>query len=375
MSAPILITGATGHIGFRVLIHALTAGHTIRAAVRSQSKANMILSHPLIQNLNPGSRLSFTIVPDLTQPNAYDDAAEGVSHIIHIASPLRISSADDEIPMNEQDAFFIQPAVRGTLNVLHAAKKARTVRRVVITSSLVALVPVQQLTGQEDRPAYLGPVQPHDRIPFVSGPYENEFEAYAASKIAALQEAEAWVSRQGSNIAFDVVYLHPAFVEGRNDLASNAREVLKGTNTLVLGQVLGKKFDHPVAGATVHVEDVARVHVQALNQYVPGNTSYILSQSARWEDVRRIVKREFTDAVQKRILPNCGSAETHHIDVDASLTEDVFGFQHIGFAEQVRSVVGHYLELRVRRSAARGLRKSSAAGVGMPVIYGEALRS
>ena len=342
-SSLLLITGATGHVGFRTLIYALSAGYTVRAAVRSQAKASTILSHPLIQSLNPGSRLTFVIVPDIVAPFAYDKAARGVNYVIHIASPL---TANYEVPLNEQDAHYIQPAVRGTLGMLEAAKKSGTVRRVVITSSIVALVPVSQMEGFEYSER---PVLPTDRVPFIPGPYETEFAAYAASKVASLQAAESWMRVERPK--FDVVYLHPSYVEGRNDLATNVRGALTGTNALILGIVLGKKFAS-FAGATVHNEDVGRVHVQALNPEIPGNTNYILSRPMRWDDTKEIVRREFPEAVQRRALPNCGSAKTHELAIDASLTEKTFGFTHLGYEEQVKSVVGHYLELRTRGSMA-----------------------
>ncbi|KAI9858731.1 MAG: hypothetical protein M1813_007363 [Trichoglossum hirsutum] len=338
----VLITGTTGHLGFRTLIHALSAGYNVRAAVRSQAKANAIISHPQIQFLNPGSRLTFVIVPDLTAPNAYDEAVQDVSYIIHIASPL----AGRNVPASQRGAHFILPAVRGTLGMLEAANRSGSVRRVVITSSIVAMIPVPRLIGLERSKR---PVLPTDRVPFVSGPYDTEFDAYAASKVAALQEAEAWIATERPE--FDVVFLHPSFVEGRNDLAMNTREALKGTNAIVLGIVLGQKMGS-TASASVHNEDVARVHVQALNSEVSGNTSYILSQKARWGDVKDIVQREFPEAVRKRILPNSGSARTHEVPIDASLTEQTFGFTHLGFEEQVKSVVGHYLELRTRSRSA-----------------------
>src|ERR1700712_2312481 len=195
----VLITGVTGHVGFRTLIQALQAGYYVRACVRSTSKAQSILSHPKIQCLNAGPRLTFAIVPDLACLHAYDEAVHNVRYIIHIASPLMMGTLP---PGKDEHAYFIRPAVRGTIGMLKAAKKAGTVRRVVITSSLVAIVPLAQLTGAEwtDRP-----IQPTDRIPFVEGPYENEFAAYAASKVAALTAAENWIRIQKP--VFDVVHL------------------------------------------------------------------------------------------------------------------------------------------------------------------------
>lgn len=336
MTSVLLLTGATGHIGFRTLLYALQAGYRVRAAVRSQAKAEIISSHPLIQSLKPGSRLSFAIVPDLTTRGAYDDAAKGVSFIIHIASPLALG---EEVALNEQDAYFIRPAVRGTRNILEAARRAGTVRRVVITSSLVALLPLPQLNGEEMR---YEPVRPTDRIKFEEGPYETEFAAYAASKVAALEEAESWMEQ--TRPKFDLVHLHPSFVEGRNDLANNARDAMKGTNGLVLGLALGKQFENPIAGATVHNDDVARAHVQALDGSVCGNTSYILSQPMRWNDAIDIVRREFPGVM----LPDSGNADTNELPIDVSATEQAFGLRFLGFEEQVKSVVGHYLELRSR---------------------------
>jgi nucleoside-diphosphate-sugar epimerase len=340
----LLITGATGHVGFRTLICALTAGYTVRAAVRSQAKATTILSHPQIQALNVGARLTFIIVPEITYPYAYGDATRGVNYVIHIASPLM--TGGDEIPLNEHDSHFIQPAVLGTLSMLEAAKKSQTVQRVVITSSIVAITPVAQLEGFERRHT---PVLPTDRVAFEPGPYETEFAAYAASKVAALQEAEAWIKRERP--AFDVIHLHPAFIEGRNELATNAREAMKGTNAVVLGIALGKQFGG-FAGATVHNDDVARVHVQSLDPQIPGNRSYILSQATRWNDAKDIIKRAFPEAVAKRRLPNCGSATNIDIKFDSSLTEKTFGFTFISFEEQVKSVVGHFLEIRTRKRSA-----------------------
>ncbi|KAF2664981.1 NAD(P)-binding protein [Microthyrium microscopicum] len=346
----VLITGVTGHIGFKTLLFALNSGFTVRAAVRSNSKAQNILNHPKIQSLAPGPRLTFITVPDLTAPHAYDAAVEGVTHIIHIASPLRISSGtDDEIPLNEQDAYFIQPAIRGTTSMLDAAHASQTVRRIVITSSLTALIPFDALVGDAPLPAE--PITPASRVELTEGPYLNEFEAYAASKVAALAHAEEWLASHPSR-QFDCIHLHPGFVQGRNELATSAREVFGGTNKLVLGMVLGKTFEAPIAGATVHVDDVARIHVQALSPFVPGDMGYILSQATEWDDAKTFVSKHFGGAVEKRVVPNTGHIETTRVNVDNGLTEDVFG-RLAGFEEQVKSVVGHYVELRMKGMARR----------------------
>ncbi len=351
----LLITGATGHVGSAVLLQALRAGYTVRAAVRSEAKAASILARPQIQMLNPGARLSFAVVPNITAPDAYDAAATGATHVIHIASPL---VTGDGVPPSKHEEFFIRPAVEGTMGMLEAAHRAGTVRRVVITSSIVALVPVGEMEGTS--PPRRRPVQPTDRVPFTPGPYESEFAAYAASKVAALDQAERWV--EAMRPAFDVVHLHPSFVLGRNDGANSLAEAMRGTNALVLAMLLGKRFG-PYAGATVHVDDVARAHVAALDWLVPGGQSYILSQHARWNAAKDIVAREFPTAMNTRLLVGKGDVGTVEVPIDASATELTFGFRHLGYEEQVKSLVGQFLEIRTRSRSKRG--GASRPGKGM----------
>jgi len=101
---------------------------------------------------------------------------------------------------------------------------------------------------------------------------------------------------------------------------------------------------------------------------VSGNRSYVLSQSTRWDAVRGIVARLFPEAVEKRVLPNCGNADTHEVAIDVEETEAVFGFRHAGLEEQVKSVVGHYLELRAQsRASLRPGRERGQGAMGRQV--------
>lgn len=247
--------------------------------------------------------------------------------------------------------YFIKPALQGTVSLLEAADRCGTVRRVVITSSIAALVPVSQLEGTEPRPSNK-PVKPTDRVPFTSGPYHSEFAAYANSKIAALYAAETWYERERP--AFDMIHLHPSFVLGRNDMAKTSADCMKGTNAMVLAMLLGRTFG-PFAGATVHVDDVARCHVAAAIDIrgVPGNTSYILSQDSRWNDAKRTAAWSFPQAMQSKTLVQTGSVETIEIDFDATLSQDTFGLRFLSFKTQVRSLISQFLSLKADEQVMR----------------------
>jgi len=341
----VLIAGATGHIGFRTLLMALQKGYKVRAAVRSQAKADSLLNNKVLKALNSHlQQLNFIIVPDLTTSGAYDDAVKDVRYIIHVASPLPTSG--NVVPEKYYE-YFVKPALAGTIGMLESAAKSSSVKRVVITSSVVALISFNDLTS----PTFSATINADNRTPFVEGPYSSEIEAYGASKIAAFNEAEAWVAQKKP--AFDLVHIHPSFVEGRDDLVTTAEAAVSGTNAIILAYILGKK-DNAFQGASVHNEDVARTHVDALNtERIPGNTSYISHSNnpagalngTNWEDATEIVARLFPEAVKKGIIPNDGTGKSLPYRMDASKTETTFGFTHLSFEEQVKSVVGHYLEL------------------------------
>jgi nucleoside-diphosphate-sugar epimerase len=341
MSNLVLVTGGSGHIGSRVIIDALEAGYSIRAAVRSQAKADRVLEIPSIKALNPGKQLEFVIVPDLLVDGAYDEAIKGATHVIHVASPITDAHKEGE----SYQTTLIDPAVKGTLNILEAAKKAGSVKRVVITSSIVAIVAWKDFTSGETKSTAFNE---KSRTPFVPEPYSSTFEAYSASKVAALNETEKWLEREAKSISFDIVNIFPGFVIGRDELTIDAADALRGTNMVVLGPVTGAELSY-TPGVSVHVRDVATAHVKSLDPKIPGNQGYLLAsgglKGTRWEEAFEIVARHFPDAVRSGTLPNNGKILSVPQSIDASVSQTVLGFQYSGFEEQVKDVVEHYLEL------------------------------
>ena len=72
----VLLTGATGHVGFGTLKCALEYGYQVRAAVRSEAKVETIRSNPALQAMDRKSQLDFIVVPDFTVPDAFDAAVQ-----------------------------------------------------------------------------------------------------------------------------------------------------------------------------------------------------------------------------------------------------------------------------------------------------------
>ena len=340
----VVLTGATGFLGFKVLVLALKAGHNVRVVVRSESKFAKILETPSIKSLNPSSKqLSYVVVPDMVAAGAYDEAVKGASHVIHCASP--IPSFGDEAPTPEQyEAHFVDTARKATVGILESIQKAGTAVRVIITSSCVANVPFGYLIGQGDDRVFAA----EDRIPVPAGPYLYEFQAYAAGKTAALNESEQWVAEHKPS--FDLIGILPGWIFGKDELATKAADFHSGsTNSALMAVVLGTQSEVPYTGNSALVDDVAQVHVSALDPKVKGNQAFIVSAEGRtgmvWEDAIAQVKEEFPQAVAAGVLKTSGKQPTLPLYFDVDKTEETFGFKLAGYKEQVRSLVSQYVEV------------------------------
>jgi nucleoside-diphosphate-sugar epimerase len=138
LSPTLFITGATGFIGSHVVKNALASGHRVRLSVRKEEQ---------IRNLkkifsSDSSQLDFAVIPDISKAEAFEGKLDGVEHVIHLASPMP-GKGDDF----KED--YLKPAVEGTLSILKAAKASSSVKRVVVTSSFLAVVPLGSMNATD----------------------------------------------------------------------------------------------------------------------------------------------------------------------------------------------------------------------------------
>ena len=337
----LLVTGASGHIGYRTLLFALESGYRVRAAVRNDSKANLILASAPIRKLAPGPNLSFVFVKDILANDAFAEAVKDVTYIAHVASPIPGASTTADY-----DKEFIQPAIKGTVGILDAAIQEPSVKRVVVTSSVAAHVPLGGVSKGSDTVYH-----PDDEVPNPSGPYDSPFAAYAASKIFARNATTEFIRTRKPH--FDVINVMPTFVIGRSELVQTPEEaVTQGTNKLALLAPLGNKLTTPTTGATVHVDDVARIHILSLDPKVEGGQNFS-AHSGNWEldSASEIVKRRFPEAMAKGVFSVDGDVPSSKLLVDSSKTEEVLGFKFLDWESQVTSVAGHYLELVAKQES------------------------
>lgn len=339
-SSLVLLTGATGMVGYRILIRLLQAGYSVRCAVRSTASFDRITS--LAPTKPYLSQLSSVLVPDITVPGAYDEAVIGITYVIHVASPIFATSLEEVSEDDDFESSLLRPAVRGTTSMLEAAGKQSTIQRVVITGSMGSLV--ANIEG------YAELITEDTRRHDFTRPFEAEPLAYIASKTLAFQAAKDFMN-QNKGLSFDLVHILPVFVIGRDDTVTDPSQIMKGTNGCVMPALLGHPR-RPVPGSTVHIDDVAEMHLLALDKdKVKGGEDFLASctdgKEGQWADCLEIARRRFPEAVDdgrlKLVAPE--DAPTVPNPVSNKKAREVMGIKFKSYEEQVVSVVEHYLEL------------------------------
>lgn len=343
MAPIILITGATGFIGFRVLVTTLSAGHTVRCTVRSDAKAKIISSNPAIEKLSPGSRLSFTIVPDMSASGAMDAALKDVTYVLHVGSPVPIPGYD---PVTQ----VYEPTIKGISNLLASALHTPTLKRIIITSSIVSsLSPTSPPPPKTTASTRIPPPNP---CPPTTG-FTNVFEAYQFAKIVSMAATDTFL-QDHPDLHFSLAHIIPGYVFGRNELICDAEQMLtaNSSNILLMEALTGATVPAPILGGAAHVDDVADVHLRTLflPESEPGADAQLLSKDfavtipVKYADAFEFVAKRYPKAVEEGVFLR-GSMETMPMGYDASETERVLGIRFREFEDAVYEVAEQYLEL------------------------------
>lgn len=257
MSQRILLTGANGFVGSHILSLLLSHGHSVRAIIRSQSKASQVLS----DFPNYGTKLDFGIVPDITSPGAFDTAVKSdppFDTVIHTASPFlyKIISSNKE---------FLDPALKGTLEILKSIKAhAPTVKRVVLTSSCAAVVDFAANPTAAPQKVYTE--EDWNPVTYEQALSGTPNTGYQASKKFAEKAAWDFVASEKPN--FDLVTLTPPMVYGPLKHSLKSVKDLNQSNSRIYDLFVNSSASAPMPPDGMHVytdvRDLAEAHLKAV---------------------------------------------------------------------------------------------------------------
>ncbi|KAK1364742.1 Cinnamoyl-CoA reductase 1 [Heracleum sosnowskyi] len=132
---------------------------------------------------------------NLLEEGSFDPAVNGCNCVFHTASHVNLSSLNPH-------ADLVDPAVKGTLNVLQSCTKVPYIERVVITSSMASVM----VTGKSLKPGVV-----MDETWFSSPALCEEQKLYYHLSKTLTEQATLKFAEEHK---IDLVTLHPGFVLG-----------------------------------------------------------------------------------------------------------------------------------------------------------------
>ena len=239
----ILITGASGFVGAAVARCLVQAGHEVRALVRPTSPRTNVAD------------LRLEIVEgDLLDAGSLARAMTGVQYLFHVAADYRLWA--------RQPDDIVRTNVEGTKLLMSAAQQAG-VERIVYTSSVATLAP--RPNGEPS----------NETFPLDAGAAVG---AYKYSKAIAERTVEAMVAQQ----KLPAVIVNPSTPIGPGDVRPTP------TGRIIIETAAGRMPGYVDTGLNlVHVDDVAKGHLQALQKgrigerYILGGQDVLLGEMLR----------------------------------------------------------------------------------------------
>ncbi|KAK6925599.1 NAD-dependent epimerase/dehydratase [Dillenia turbinata] len=232
----VCVTGASGYIASWIVKFLLQRGYTVKATVRDPEdpkKTEHLLS------LEGAKERLHLFRANLLEEGSFDSVVEGCEGVFHTASPFYHAVTDPQ-------AELIDPAVKGTLNVLGSCAKFPKIKRVVLTSSIAAVA----FNGKPRTPEVVV-----DETWFSDPEFCEQSQMwYVLSK--TLSEGAAWKFVKEKGI--DMVAINPAMVIG-----PLLQPTLNTSAATILNLINGAETFPNASFGWVNVKDVANAHILA----------------------------------------------------------------------------------------------------------------
>ncbi|XP_022020020.2 cinnamoyl-CoA reductase 1 [Helianthus annuus] len=264
----VCVTGASGYIASWLVKLLLDRGYTVHATVRSLDDPKE--TQHLLALDGAKERLSL-FEANLTTEGSFDSAVSGCICVFHTASPVTFASVDD--PQME----LLDPAVKGTLNVLKSAAKVQSLKRVVLTSSLAAVLFCDKLRcGVVDETWFSDPAICEQRKLW-----------YQLSKTLA-EKAAVNFSKDND---LDLVVINPAYVIGpllQPTLNFTSEAFMRFIET-------GKEVFADGIYMLVDVRDAATAHILAFEKAEANGRYCIVGDVVRSSEIKMILDKLYPD--------------------------------------------------------------------------------
>jgi dihydroflavonol-4-reductase len=269
---PVMVTGANGYVASWLVKYLLEYGFTVHATVRDKTNEKKIGHLLKLEQEHPGKLKFFNA--DLITDGAFDEPIKGCGLVFHTASPFVVRGLKD--PQKE----LIEPALQGTRNVLNTVSKTETVKRVVLTSSVVAIY--------SDAIETLD--QPNGKFSEADWNTTSSIDHQPYNYSKTLAEKEAWKIMEAQD-RWDMVTINPGLVLGPSLSNGSASESLSTMLEIMDGTMRtgAPNLRFPI----VDVRDVAIAHIRAATKEDAKGRHITVSASASVMEIASYIKEAF----------------------------------------------------------------------------------
>jgi len=271
---PVLVTGGSGYLASWIIKMLLEQGINVNATVRNPSDIEKIEHLKTLAKESTGELKLFE--SNLMDNGSFDEPIQDCELVIHTASPFFIKGIKN--PENE----LIRPAKEGTRNVLESAKRNSEVKRVVITSSVVAIY-----GDNADIAMAPAGIFTEKEWNMTSSP---EHQPYPYSKTIAEKEAWAITKKQGQ---WDLLAINPGWILGPS--LSKRKDSMSISTMLQMGDGTYKAGVPELWNGIADVRDVASAHIKAGYRPEASGRHIIVSGEATLLDIANILRKHFGD--------------------------------------------------------------------------------
>lgn len=223
--------------------------------------------------------------------------------------------------------------------LLQSALKSPSVRRVVITSSIVANLspspePSAAVASASTR------IPPPSPLPETFG---NVMEAYVVGKLVEMRDTDDFAKTKSPH--FTVSHVVPGYVFGRNELALDAgmMQTQNSSNNFLMVGLLGGELPFPIHGGFAHIDDVAEIHLRVALEEAYAGKDVGIATKVDYTSIFDQIKDKYPEAVKAGIFKK-GTVPTLPVDYDSSDAKGLLG-ELKSFETAVSDVAAQYLEL------------------------------
>lgn len=270
-SKPVMVTGATGYVAGWLVKELLEAGVTVHAPVRNPDNKEKLKYLNELANKYDGEIKYFRA--DLLAEGSYDEAMKGCELVFHTASPF-INSVKDA----QRD--LVDPALLGTRNVLNSVNRIDSVKRVVLTSSCVAII-----GDAKDCLSYPNGVATEEQWNTTSS---LTHQAYGYSKTVA--EKEAWKMNKEQS-RWDLVVINPSLVLGPGINPKGTSESFNIVKMFADGQMKMGAPDLRIGA--VDVRDLGKAHFRGGYTPEARGRHIISAEHTNMLELAQILRKEY----------------------------------------------------------------------------------